>query len=129
MDINLIVNGAAYSRQSAYTALKFAEQACDQGHSISQVFFYRDGVSQGNFLAMTLADEFNAVEAWVAFARDHDVKLVVCVSAAERRGIINQQQQAEFGKPSANLHPAFAVEGLGAMHDASLSANRTVTFR
>lgn len=129
MNINLIVNGAAYSSQSAYTALKFAEQAYDQGHSISQVFFYRDGVWQANSLATTLTDEFNAVDAWATFAREHDVKLVVCVSAAERRGVINQEQQAEFAKPGSNIHPSFAVEGLGAMLDASLSADRTVTFR
>ena len=129
MNINLIVSGGVYGSQSAYSALQFATHAVSTGHTIADVFFYREGVSQANDLAVTLADEFNAVEAWVDFAREHGSKLVVCVSAAERRGILNQEQQMEFGKTSANLHPSFQVEGLGAMHDASLRADRTVTFR
>jgi len=128
MDINIIINGGVHNSQSAYTAYRFSEQLLQQGHQITQVFFYQDGVTQANELAIPMADEFNAVEVWSAFAKQYAIKLVVCVSAAERRGVIGPQQQAEFDKAAANLHPAFHIEGLGAMHGASLSADRTVTF-
>ncbi len=129
MNINLIVNGGVYSNQSAYTAYRFAQHALAAGHRVTQVFFYRDGVTQANTLAVPLADEFNAVEAWAELAREHSVPLVVCVSAAERRGVLDPDQQREFAKTAANLHSEFEVQGLGAMHDASLTADRTVTFK
>lgn len=128
MNINIIVNGGAYSSQAGYSALQFAQQACLKGHTITQVFFYRDGVTHANDLQIPLSDEFNAPEAWSRIAKHYNIQLLVCVSAAERRGIINKQQQLEFGKSNNNLHGDFAIAGLGQMLDASLTSDRTVTF-
>lgn len=125
----MIVIGGVVSTQSAYSAYRFAEQAVSSGHNIRQVFFYRDGVTQANQLATPMTDEFDAVSAWARLAQTHAMELVVCVSAAERRGVLNAEQKEEFGAAAANLHPAFKVEGLGVMHDACLSAQRTVTFK
>lgn len=124
MNINLVVSG-----QSAYSAIQFAKQALAAGNNITQVFFYQDGVTQANALTEPVADEFNAVNQWAELAKLHDVPLIVCVSAAERRGVINSQQQQELAKSAHNLHPSFVVQGLGAMHEASLTADRTVTFK
>jgi tRNA 2-thiouridine synthesizing protein D len=76
-----------------------------------------------------LGDEFDAVSAWVEFSEQAGTALVVCVSAAERRGVMGPDQALEHDKRAHNLHAAFRVEGLGALHDASLSADRTVTFK
>ena len=129
MNINVLVTGGVYSSQSAYTALRFCTAAVAAGHTVSQVFFYRDGVSQASSLSVPLADEFNSVDEWCLFSKQTNTPLVVCVSAAERRGILNAEQADEFSKSNYNLHPSFSVEGLGALHDASLSADRTVTFK
>jgi len=129
MNINVLVTGNAYSTQSAYSALQFCYAAVAQGHVVTQVFFYRDAVSQCSRLSVPLADEFNGVDEWLAFARAHEVALVACVSAAERRGILNADQAQELSKDGDNLHPAFQIEGLGVLHDASLNADRTVTFK
>ena len=129
MNINVLVTGSAYSTQSAYSALQFCYAAVAKGHVITQVFFYRDAVSQSSRLAVPLGDEFNAMDEWVIFAKTHHVALIVCVSAAERRGILNPEQADEFAKDAHNLHPSFEVEGLGVLHDASLNADRTVTFK
>lgn len=129
MQFNLLVTGGLYSTQAAYSALQFCRAAIDAGHSVSQVFFYQDGVTQASVLSATLQDEFDPLSQWLALAQDHGVELVVCVSAGERRGVIGAEQAVEFGKPSANLHPAFKVEGLGVLHAASLASDRTVTFK
>lgn len=129
MNINVLVSGAAYSTQSAYTALQFCYKAVAQGHTICQVFFYSDAVTQASNLIVPLGDEFNCIEEWAKFAQMHSTELVVCVSAAERRGILNEMQAGEFSKEASNLHPAFNVEGLGVLHDASLASDRTVTFK
>ncbi len=127
MKLNLIVNGAVYSSQTAYSAYCFAKQAVVK-HQVTQVFFYQDGVTQANSLSSPLADEFDAVQAWAELAEQYNIDLVVCISAAERRGVIDDEQREEFAKPAANLHAKFRIQGLGAMHDATLSADRTVSF-
>jgi len=129
MKINVLITGAAYSTQSAYSALQFCYSAVAQGHSISQVFFYQDAVTQASRLIVPLGDEFNCIDEWARFAEQHDTQLVVCVSAAERRGILNRDQADEFSKDANNAHPIFQVEGLGSLHDASLSSDRMVTFK
>ena len=93
------------------------------------MFFYQDGVTNGNRLSVPLSDEFNAVTEWTAFSRQFAVPLVVCVSAAERRGILSREQASEFAKDADSLHPQFSVAGLGALHRASLDADRTVSFK
>lgn len=129
MIFNLFITGAVYSSQASYSALQFCRAALDGGHSISQVFFYQEGVTQGSNLTVPLADEFDSVTHWQDIAKQHNIELVVCVSAAERRGILNQEQALEHGCDSSNLHPSFSVAGLGEFHSASLESDRTVSFK
>jgi len=129
MKLNIIIHGSGYSSQSGYSAFRFAQAALNAGHEVSQVFFYQDGVSQANDLNVPLSDEFNPVEEWASLADSHGLRLLVCVSAAERRGIIGAEQQSELGKSTHNLNSQFEIAGLGMMLDASLSSDRTVTFR
>lgn len=129
MQFNVLVTAGLYSSQSAYSALRFCRAAVTDGHSVSQIFFYQDGVSQATALSVALDDEFDPVERWVEFAQENSCELIVCVSAGERRGLLSSPQADEFAKPSHNIHPAFKVEGLGVLHDASLNADRTVTFK
>ena len=129
MIFNVLITGGVYSSQSGYSALQFCKAAVAAEHTISHVFFYRDAVTQASHLTVPLDDEFNAVEQWQQFNQQTKTPLVVCVSAAERRGVLNDQQAQEFAKECSNLADGFTVEGLGALHDASLSADRTVTFK
>lgn len=129
MQFNILVTGGLYSKQCAYSALAFCQAASAQGHIISQVFFYQDGVHQGNALSQPLDDEFEPVLGWAEFAAEHGAELLVCVASAERRGVINQQQADELALPSANLHSSFSIAGLGRLQEASLNADRTVTFK
>ena len=129
MKINILVTGGLFDSQAGLAALQFCRAVEQAGHSITQVFFYQAGVSQATLLAEPLADEFDAPSEWANFKEQFAIDLVVCVSAAERRGIIGQQQMQDLAKPASNLHPAFSVAGLGALHDASLAADRTVTFK
>lgn len=129
MNFNILVTGGVYSTQSGYSALQFCSAAVAAGHTISQVFFYQDGVTQGSSLLVPLADEYDANEHWARFSQETGAELVVCVSAGERRGVLNAEQAAEFAKPANNLHPAFRVEGLGTLHEASIGSDRMVTFK
>ncbi len=136
MNVNILVTGALYSSQSAYSALRFCQAAVAAGHSISQVFFYQDGVTQANLYSLPLDDEFDAVNSWVRFSQQTSTPLVVCVSAGERRGLMSDEQVLEhhLGRNAAidsngSAHSQFSVAGLGVLHQASLDSERMVTFK
>ena len=129
MNINLLVSGPLYASQSGYSALRFCQAAVAKGHTISQVFFYQDGVTQASRLSVPLDDEFNAHDQWLAFAEQNSVPLVICISAGERRGVMRDAQASEYQLGAGNAHNGFSVAGLGSLHQASLSSDRTVTFK
>jgi len=129
MNLNIIVTGGLYATQSAYSALQFCRASIGAGHTISQVFFYQDGVTQATALSVPSGDEFDAVAAWAELADTEGFELVACVSAAERRGVLNVEQMQEFNKDAANLHSSFSIAGLGVLHQAALESDRMVTFK
>ena len=129
MNINVLVTGGLYDTQAGFSALRFCQAALQAGHIITQVFFYQQGVLHANRLASPLADEFDATAQWIELAEHWGVSLAVCTSAAERRGILSVEQASETGKSGDNMHPAFTVAGLGVLHEASMSSERTVIFK
>ena len=62
-------------------------------------------------------DDRNVVTRWSKLAADHDLDLVVCVAAALRRGIKEE-----------NLAPNFRISGLGQLVETGIQAERLVTF-
>ncbi|MCL4725662.1 MAG: DsrE family protein, partial [Rhodocyclaceae bacterium] len=57
------------------------------------------------------------VNRWAKLAEEHEIDLVVCVAAALRRGIKDE-----------NLAPGFRISGLGQLIEAGIQADRMVTF-
>lgn len=53
----ILVTGPAYGTQSASTAYRFARTLLAQGHTLSHLFFYQDGVCNGNGLHLPASDE------------------------------------------------------------------------
>lgn len=129
MKINLLLTGGLFDSQAGYSAWQFCKAALEAGHTIQQVFFYQHAVSHGTRLAVPSAGEFDAPGQWVQLSRQASFPLVVCVSAAERRGLVSEDQDQQGDATASNLHSAFTVAGLGALHEASLSSDRTVTFK
>ena len=129
MTLNILVLGALYNSQSAYSAWRFATAAVQAGHEVKQVFFYQDAVAQANQLSNPLSDEFDAVSAWQQFSQSNGTKLVVCIAAAERRGVMNDDMAFEFNGHAGNLAEGFEIAGLGAWQEATLASERTITFR
>lgn len=124
----LLVTGPAYGTQQASSAWQFAQALLAAGHRITSVFFYREGVLNANQLTSPASDEFDLVRAWVALAQQHGVELNVCVAAALRRGVTDEQEAAQLALAAANLQPGFALSGLGSLAEAALSNDRLVQF-
>lgn len=128
MKFSLAVYGAPHSSQSAATALRFARALLAQGHQLYRVFFYCDGVHNGSALSAPPQDEADTVTGWQELQREHDIDLVVCIAAAQRRGILSDSEAARQEKPAANLANGFELAGLGQLADAVAVSDRLITF-
>jgi tRNA 2-thiouridine synthesizing protein D len=124
----LLVTGPAYGSQQASSAWQFAQALLAAGHRISCVFFYREGVLNANQLTSPANDEFDLVRAWVALAQQHDIELNVCVAAALRRGVADEQEAEQLKLVTSNLQAGFTLSGLGSLAEAALSCDRLVQF-
>ncbi len=120
---------AGQSAQAPLSALKFAQAVLNQGHTLSRVFFYEDGVYTANNLSTPPQDEPDVTRAWSEFAAAHNIDLVICVASALRRGVIDATEADRYEKEAANLAPGFVISGLGQLIDSALNADRLVTFK
>ncbi|HUN91908.1 MAG TPA: sulfurtransferase complex subunit TusD [Burkholderiaceae bacterium] len=117
MKIGILVNEGPYQHQAADSAYLFCKAALAKGQEILRVFFYHDGVLNASRLTEPPQDDRNIVQRWSALAAEHKIDLVVCVAAAMRRGIKEE-----------NLAPGFRIAGLGQLVDAGIKADRIVVF-
>ncbi|MEH2921790.1 sulfurtransferase complex subunit TusD [Samsonia erythrinae] len=128
MSYCLLVTGPAYGTQQASSALLFAQALLSEGHKLQSVFFYREGVLNANQLTSPASDEFDLVRAWQQLGEMHGVALNVCVAAALRRGITDEQQAAQLHLVGANLQPGFVLNGLGELAQSVLTCDRVIQF-
>ena len=112
----LLVNAAPFSTQGPATALRFARAAITAGHNIERVFFFRDGVHCANLLAVSPQDERNIPAEWQQFCAMHTIDAVVCVSAAVKRGIVDERESRRHNLPVSNLATPMLIAGLGQLH-------------
>ena len=82
-----------------------------------RVFFYYDGVNNATKLSEPQSDDRNLVKLWGELAAEHNLDLVVCVAAALRRGIKDE-----------NLADGFRISGLGQLIEVGIAADRLVVF-
>ena len=128
MKFAVVVLGAPYSTQASLSALNFVQAALRQGHEVYRVFFYQDGVLAGTSLAAPPQDEPDIYAGWQEVARTHSVELISCIASCLRRGILNEDEATRYERPAPNLAPGFEISGLGQLIDATMSADRVVTF-
>lgn len=128
MRIAILVTAPAYGSQGSASAYLFAQAAIESGHQIQGIFFYQQGVSNANQLALPASDEDNLVQGWATLATKHHFSLDVCISAALRRGVIDQGSAQEHQLSAYNLDAPFAMTGLGQLAELASQADRLVQF-
>lgn len=104
--------------QAACNAYQFIRAALVAGHEIPRVFFYHDGVYHG----IAAAGQGQGPD-WPGLAREHGIDLVLCIAAAERRGLCD-----DAGRTATALLPGFRLGGLGQWVEACLGADRLLVF-
>ena len=113
---------------SSRRALRFAEAALAGGHEIVRLFFYQDGVHIASSNIVTPQDELDLAQQWATFVSQHQLDGVVCIAAALRRGVLNEDESARYQRPGVNVHAPWELSGLGQLHDAIQSADRLICF-
>jgi tRNA 2-thiouridine synthesizing protein D len=110
------------------TPYQFVRAALAKGHEIYRVFFYHDGVNNGTRLTVPPQDDRNIVKRWSELADKHKLDLVVCIAAAQRRGLMDKSEAKRNGKDADNIAPGFRISGLGQLIEAGIQADRLVVF-
>ncbi|HEC20265.1 MAG TPA: sulfurtransferase complex subunit TusD [Gammaproteobacteria bacterium] len=128
MKISVMISEGPYTHQASDTAYHFTKAALEGGHEIFRVFFYHDGVNNGTRLATPPQDDRNIVNRWSELAAEHNLDLVLCVAAAQRRGIADPDEAKRNGKDADNIAPGFRISGLGQLIEAGIQSDRLVTF-
>ena len=128
MKFGILVNEGPYTHQASDSAYHFTAAALRAGHEIVRVFFYHDGVNNGTRLSVPPQDDRNISERWSELAKEHDVELILCVAAAQRRGLLDEDEARRAAKDSNNMAPGFQISGLGQLVDAGIQADRLVVF-
>jgi tRNA 2-thiouridine synthesizing protein D len=128
MKFGILVNEGPYQHQASDTAYLFAKAAIAKGHEVFRVFFYHDGVNNATRLTVPPADDRNIVNRWSALAQEHNIDMVVCIAAAQRRGLMDENEAKRQGKDANNIAPGFRISGLGQLVEAGIQCDRLVTF-
>ena len=117
MKFTIIVNNAPYQSQSSDTACQFAQALLDEGHELHQVFFYFDGVWNALGGAEPPQDDRHVVDNWSKLAQENDIDLIICSTAAKRRGV-----------GLSSIAPGFKMDTLGRLSEAVTLSDRVITF-
>ena len=128
MKFTIQVSEGPYTHQASDSAYQFTKAALEKGHEIFRVFFYHDGVNNATRLTTPPQDDRNVVNRWSELAEKHDLDLVVCVAAAQRRGIADEDESKRNGKDADNLAPGFRISGLGQLIEGGIQSDRLVVF-
>ncbi|MDB0063574.1 sulfurtransferase complex subunit TusD [Gammaproteobacteria bacterium] len=128
MKYGILVNEGPYTHQASDSALAFTKAALEKGHEIFRVFFYHDGVNNGTSLAIPPQDDRHIPNQWSELAKEHNIDLVLCVAAAQRRGLLDESEAKRNSKAASNMIEGFRISGLGQLIEAGIQGDRMVVF-
>ncbi|MCG7963602.1 MAG: sulfurtransferase complex subunit TusD, partial [Candidatus Thiodiazotropha taylori] len=84
--------------------------------------------NNGTKLTTPPQDDRNIVNRWTELAKKYDLDMVVCVAAAQRRGIVDEGEMQRNGKDAENIADNFRISGLGQLIEAGIQSERLVVF-
>ncbi|MDD2659058.1 MAG: sulfurtransferase complex subunit TusD [Methylococcales bacterium] len=128
MKFAIQVNSSPYHSNAGHAAYQFVNAVLSLGHEVFRVFFYHDGVYHAFKYATPPDDELQFNAQWSELARLHQIDLVVCISAAQRRGLLCSDEAERQGKRDDDLAGGFRISGLGQLVEATLEADRFIIF-
>lgn len=128
MKFSIQINEGPYQHQASDTAYQFAKATIAAGHEIFRIFFYHDGVNNATRLAVPPQDDRNIAKQWSELAKEHNLDMVVCIAAAQRRGIMDADEAKRQGLDANNIAEGFRISGLGQLIEAGIESDRLIVF-
>jgi tRNA 2-thiouridine synthesizing protein D len=128
MKYALQINTSPYHSNRGYAAYQFIQAALAANHQIFRVFFYQEGIYHAFRYATPPDDELHLTKKWTQLASEHRIDLVVCISAAQRRGLLCADEAKRQDKQDNDLAQGFRISGLGQLIEATLEADRFLIF-
>ena len=104
------------------TAINYVRSAIESDIHIIGVFFYQDGVMNANENINIPSDEYQAIQHWQQIHHDYQLPLHICITAAEKRGIICE------AITNNKINGVFTISGLGELVELTTQASRLVQF-
>ncbi len=127
-NLTLLISSSPAQSQGSYSAYRFAQAAVASGHQIRGIFFYAGGADNANGLQVHLSQERNMFKLWQQLSQQLQIPLMVCVSAANRRGVINQESAEQHDLTQYSLLPPFTEVGLGELAVLRKQSDKVVQF-
>ncbi|MDQ7091637.1 MAG: sulfurtransferase complex subunit TusD [Methylococcales bacterium] len=128
MNYAIQINSSPYASNAGYHAYQFIKTALLMKHEVFRVFFYQEGIYHALHHASPPDDERHLTVLWSELAAEYSVDLVVCISAAQRRGLLHQDEAVKQQKQGDDLAAGFRISGLGQLVEATLKAERFIVF-
>jgi tRNA 2-thiouridine synthesizing protein D len=125
---SLLITSAPHINDKGLSAYRFAQTVLNSEHQLQGVFFYQDGVHHANALQISPSSDFDLYQAWTSLAKTHQCPLLVCVTAATKRGVLSARDAADHDKIAVNLADPFQALGLGELAVLLSQSDRLVQF-
>jgi tRNA 2-thiouridine synthesizing protein D len=128
MIFSIVITSAPHASQGPYSAWRFTRAALENGHSIYRIFLHGDGVLCASNLYTAAQDELNINCLWNELAKTYKLDVVVCITSALKRGVIDKSEAERYKHDHFNLAASMELSGLGQLIDAINHSDRIVTF-
>ena len=99
----VLIEGPVLQGQSFVSALRFMQQAIEASHTLDSVFLYRDAVGAASALIDLPSDEPKLSLKLQQFCHTHQIPLLFCITAAEKRGVCSNEVKPADGYTAAGL--------------------------
>ena len=94
--------------------------------NVVDVFFYEDAVYAGSAITQAPAGATSCAQKW-SLVKTDNVSLTLCIAAAVRRGIFDQQESKRYDKP-VTMDKHFTLSGLGLVAEALHNKRQILQF-
>ena len=114
----LTLHSAPWSNQSVASACDFAETAITMGNEVKALFLYQDAVLNGSNQLDIPSDELNGSHRLQQLHSKYGVKVMLCVTAACKRGI--HQDTIQSG---------YTIAGLAEFAEMTTRTDKVIQFK
>jgi tRNA 2-thiouridine synthesizing protein D len=122
------VNASPWHSHSGYCAYRFIKALTAANHDVMRVFFFHEGIYHAVKNNSPPDDEIQLTHLWRQLAERYDIDLLVCVSAAQRRGLQVSELAPKNPHYNHRLAEGFRIGGLAQWLETMIESDRVIVF-